>query len=126
MINSFTKSYCIIGDNKVLILNNSKHKNIIEVGKLNNYGLFEIELIIDIKNNYDEEEKKILKFGFEKYFQTYFVFTNKKDKFDYISPLFNEENKIKGYGYKIIKNPFDNNSNDFSDYVYNDILIKVI
>ena len=56
----FTKCYCLIGNKRVLILKNYQHKNIIEVGLIIIDGLFKIELIIDFKNNYIEEEKKLL------------------------------------------------------------------
>ena len=44
-----------------------------------------------------------------------------------ISPLFDSNNNLNGYCYLFVKNPFDNKKfNDYSDLIYNDILIKII
>ena len=115
---------CLIGDNRIFIMNNSNFKNLIEIGTFNN-NVFQIELIIDIFKNYKEEEQKIIEYKYQKYFKSSFVFTN----YDIvsISPLFDDKNELKGYGYLKGKNPFNIKvNNDFSDYIYNNNLIKII
>ena len=115
---------CLIGDKRIFIINNTKHKHLIEIGIFNNDS-FQIQLIIDIFKCYEKEEQKIIQYGYEKYYRTSFVFTN-YDTLS-ISPLFDENNKLKGYGYLKGKNPFDiKKNNDFSNYIYNNNLIKTI
>ena len=94
---------------------------------MNADGIFKNEFIIDIYNHHEEEEKKIIQY--EKYMDTFFVFTEDEPKnlLECISPFFDENLRIKGYGYIIQINPFkDNNGADFSDYTINNYLIKII
>ena len=128
LINANFKKYlfiydCLIGDRKIFVFNISKSKSFIEVGTFNNF--FQIELIRDIFNFYEQEENKIFQYGYDKYYKTSFFFT-KYDSLS-ISPLFDSNNNLNGYCYLFVKNPFDNKKfNDYSDLIYNDILIKII
>ena len=123
--NLLSKFNCLIGQEKILFISNSAHKNIIQIGYLNKKGIFKIEAIIDIFNNYDKIEDKIINIGYHQFFQKYFIFQNSQDDFANISPLFDEKFKIQGYGYKI-KNNALNKIINFSDFNYNNILLKVI
>ena len=122
---------CLFGENQIFIFYNSNFKNIIEIGKLNE-DTFQIEYIIDIYNNYEEEEKKLINEGFRKYYQSYFVFpsagnNNNNNKYANTSPLFDNNFNIKGYGYKLSKNPFyKEKKEDFSDFNINNNLIRII
>ena len=118
---------CLIGGKYIYIFNNSKYKNIIEVGELNKEGIFKNKLIIDIYNNYEEEENRIIKKE-EKYIESFFVFVKEQnDLLGCLSPLFDDNKKLKGYGYLMQKNAFNsNNQVDFSDYNINNYLIKII
>ena len=122
-IKLFAKFDCIIVDKKILILDD--HKKIIQVGYLDKDNSFRIQLVINILENYKGEVQKIIQNGYNQYFQTSFVFGNKDN---IISPLFNEEKQLIGYGYQIIrKDPFGKiKICDFSDYIYNQTLIKII
>ena len=118
------KYNCLIGDNKIVILDNSDHKNIIQIGNFRD-NLFRIELIINISNNYNEEIQRMIQYGYKLYYCTSFIFSNKSPI--PISPIFNETNQINEYACIIRKNDFGSNKvNDYSDYYYNKILIKVI
>ena len=121
----FTKCNCLFGDKKIFIFELSTYKNLIEIGKLDSDGAFKIELIIDIFNNYEKEEKKLFDLGYNMYYSSFFVFTNEDGKGN-ISPLFDESKKLKGYGYKINQKSLNNYNNNFSDYDINNILIKII
>ena len=116
---------CLVGEGRIIILNHPKsNKNLIEVGTFNNNDSFQIQLIIDIFKFYEKEEQKIINHGYREYYKTFFVFANNNTD---ISPLFDDNNNINGNGYLMSKrnNPF-NIEKDFSDYIFNKILIKTI
>ena len=118
---------CLIGDKRIFIFNNIAHKHIIEVGKLDKNGVFQIDLIIDVYNNYEEEQLKII-YSKGDYVKTYFVFGgDKKDKYASVSPYFDNNRKLKGYGYLLNQNVFNKNKvEDFSDCHINKYLVKMI
>ena len=118
------KFNCLIGNKKILFLSNSGNKTIIQIGYLNNRGIFLIEAIVHIFNNYEKIINEIINLGYLRYFQNYFVFQNEDNEFANISPFFDQNQKIQGYGYKI-NNSFKKNI-DFSDFTINNILLKVI
>ena len=121
--NNLQKFECLIGDDLIFIFHDSN--NIINVGKLDNNGLFKIKLIIDINNNVNEVEQKIIEEG-KSYIRKHFVFTsNQNNEIKRISPYFGDNLRVKGYGYPIDKNVF-NKIEDFSDFNINNFLIKMI
>ena len=125
LINKLVNCDCLIGKEGIFIFNNSNQKHIIEVGQLNSDAIFQINLIIDIYRNYEEEKFRIIEKG-SKYIKTYFVFA--KDQINgKISPYFDDNKKLKGYGYLLHNNKFDKKKIvDYSDYNINNYLIKVI
>ena len=122
--NFLSKVKCLIIDGYIIIFMNYEFENIFEIGKLNEEGIFNIEMIIKFTNGFEEEKKRLETLGINNYIRCSSIFSNNKNSpFYSVSPFFNKDNKIIGNAYKI------NNQNkikDFSDYVYNKIFIKML
>ena len=103
---------------------NYEFENIFEIGKLNEEGIFNIEMIIKFKNDFEEVIKRLEAIGLNNFMKCSLLFSNVKNfPFYYISPFFNKDNKIIGNAYRI-NNPFK--IKDYSDYEYNKMFIKML
>ena len=65
----FSKKKCLITDGYILIFMNYGNENIFEIGKLNEEGIFNIEMIIKSTNGFEEEKKRLEKFDYKSLFE---------------------------------------------------------
>ena len=99
----------------IFLFQSFEGRTIIELGSLDNQHIFKIEILIEISKNYQTIINIIKTKKFREFYLTSFLFHNN------FSPVFDEEKEIIGYAYKI-----NEGQNNFSNYHYNQILMKII
>ena len=104
---------CLFGDNKILLIINNKSQYVIEVCSIKNNNTIDIEMFLDYDNSDDPENeiKKLINLGFDKYIKNNTFSQNLKDN---ISPIFDEKQMILGYAYK-----YNKKISDYSNYQTN-------
>ena len=119
----FLDSFKITNNNDFVKFYSKNKKNFVEIDKdgkhfillgsiLNNEKVFKLEFIFDFKEGYDlhGENNKIYE-DYNNYIHNKLIFNNQFEN-DCISPIFNDNNSIIGYGYKydnLLRNKFINN-----------------
>ena len=107
--------YCYFGDNKIFITNNAPKLFLIEVYYLDNDNLYpEIFFKYNGKNELSNSLNFILEKGFFIYCKYYLLFNDDKNNIDYVSPIFDKDNKEIGYAFK-----YHHDLKDYSPYIIN-------
>jgi hypothetical protein len=112
------------GNNKnMIIINNEEQSTILYGSIINEEKIFKLEFIFDY-NNKNELNKQInnIFMDFNKYMDDNLIF-NIKDENDIISPIFNSNDSIIGYGLKYTNNILNYN---LLDYYIPDELINMV
>ena len=108
--------YCYFGDNKIFVVNNGPKKYLIEVFYFDQYYNIIPEIIFKFYggNELNHSFSLLKEKGFEQYIGYYSMFNDDKNNTDYVSPIFNQNNKEIGYVYK-----YHPNINNYSPYIIN-------
>ena len=126
----FQKIQFLIKEKNIFLFPKFEGQNIIEIGNLNENNCFEIEYLIDANKDHSLIINNIQELNYHDFFTSSFAFKNvsekgndkeSKNEFSNVSPFFDRQNNIIGYGYKISKD-IDNFSNSY----YSPILINNI
>ena len=107
----------------MIIINNAEQNTILYGSILNEEKIFKLEFIFDYinKNEMDAQMNDIF-MDFNKYMEDNLIF-NIKDKNDKISPIFNSNDSIIGYGLKYTNNILNYNLLDY--YIPNELINMV-
>ena len=125
---SFTKSlnisnknelFCMFGDEKIFIYQNYENSFIIEIGTINNNLEFIIEYFFDYnsKDILDNNWISLINIGFNEYISK-LLFCSQNN---YVSPIFDENQKIIGNAIK-----FDEKIIEYNDYCINEFLYNLV
>ena len=122
--NTLTNFKFVINTKNILTICN-EDQNIILIGNFNNTNInyFNINYILDYKNKNElmNEVKIIIQEQYDNYIKNHLIFSQNFNN-DYVSPIFNMNNSIIGFGYKYNDNIF----NDYSNYFFSNELINII
>ena len=103
----------------IIKINNSKQKTLLLGNILNDENIFKLEYIFDYNNDYDlDNEIKIIKNNYNEYIHNNIIFFEKYN----VSPIFNENDRIIGYGYKYINNNNNFNNSPIDHYIKDDFI----